>query len=142
MVAVGEIGLVDGSVVFGPGTDGLDGASACRAHATHLETFVEGYRIAARALRILVGGPLTEKELATKALAVGRQMFVGGEIDRREAVSRPMLDGALAAFVDAGYVKKTDEGISLTDAYRDEAKVRDIERGISLYQIRKGRSYA
>ena len=142
MVSVGELALVGDVVTFGAGDADVDGATACRAHARHLESFIEAYRVAARTLRVLCHGPLGEKELLSKALAVGRQMFVGGEIDRREAVSRPTIDAAFAAFVEAGYIKKSDDTFELLPAHRAEANVRAIEATIARHQVGKGRGDA
>ena len=45
-------------------------------------------------------------------------MFLAGEIARREAVSRPLLENAYASFVDQGYLARASGGkIALTESY-------------------------
>jgi glycerol-3-phosphate O-acyltransferase len=136
MIAAGELEATASGIAFGSGPpgDGFDGARACAAHARHLDDFIEAYRVAARTLRVLVHGPLGDKELSTRALAVGRQMFLGGEIDRREAVSRPTIDNAFHAFVDLGYVKRSLDRIELAPDHRSPEAVRRVEAEIASHQ--------
>jgi glycerol-3-phosphate O-acyltransferase len=134
MVAFGELALHGEEISFGPGALDLDGASACRSHARHLESYLDAYRITARTLRVLVHGALAQKDFVTRTLAVGRQMFLGGEINRREAVSRPTIENALLAFADAGFIKKSLEKVELTERYAGENNVRKVEAEIASYQ--------
>ena len=78
------------------------------SRARLLENFVEGYRVAARGLVALLKGPLTLKDAARRAITTGERMFLAGEIERREAVSRPIIENAYAAFVDQGYLSRSD----------------------------------
>ena len=92
MLALGELAVGEGdTLAFGAGHDGLDGRGWVTFYAAVVKNFLESYRVAARALRVLVRGPLTEKELSGRALRVGEQMFLGGEIERSEAVCQPTL---------------------------------------------------
>jgi len=52
--------------------------AAGAALAAGEEQFVEAYRIAARCVLVLERGPLGEKELVKKALALGNEMFLAG----------------------------------------------------------------
>jgi len=118
-------------------TGELDDELLCRTHARHIDNFVEGYRVAARTLRVLVHGPLATKEFLARAVAVGQQMFLGGEIDRREAISRPLFESALLAFADAGWVKRSVETLSLVPPHEGEREVRAIEATIASYVVRR-----
>ena len=92
MVAAGELALstANGAVTFGAGHDGLDGRGwiqLLRLRRAHLPRGLPGR--GARSGRACVKGPLSQKDLVKRALRVGERMFLGGEIERSEAVSRP-----------------------------------------------------
>jgi glycerol-3-phosphate O-acyltransferase len=142
MVAIGELARSEGDITFGRGAFDLDGASSCRAHARHLENFLEAYLVAARTLRVLVHGPLGEKEFLVRALSVGQQMFLGGEIDRREAVSRPTIETALHAFIAEGHVKKSLDKLELVEHAQNEATVRLIEEEITSFRAKDAGTHA
>jgi glycerol-3-phosphate O-acyltransferase len=65
---------------------------------------VEGYCVAARSLKAVVERPQTEKELIRRALSIGQHMFLDAEIQRLEAVSKPIFASAYSAFADQGYL--------------------------------------
>ncbi len=69
-----------------------------------VRNYLEGYRVGARTLEALLSQSLPAAELVRRGLATGRRMFLAGEIQRREAVSRAMLEGAFAAFRDLEYL--------------------------------------
>ncbi|AKT37013.1 1-acyl-sn-glycerol-3-phosphate acyltransferase [Chondromyces crocatus] len=137
MMVDGEIAIDADVVRFGVGHDGLDGRGWVGFYAAVLRNFLEGYRIAARATRVLVQESLPEKELVTRALQVGEQMFLGAEIERSEAVSRPVIENALAAFVEQGYLRRDDGKLTLSDAFRAEETVPVIEARIAGYLQRR-----
>lgn len=137
MVSTGELTLEDGFVGFGPGHGGLDGRGWISFYASVVRSYLEGYRIAARAARVLVGGSMAERELADRALRIGEQMFLGGEIDRSEAVSRPIIENALKAFVDQGYLKRAAGVLSLADPFTSDPVARGIEERMAGYLRRR-----
>lgn len=102
-------------------------------HARMVQSFVEGYRVAARSLASLLKGPLAGKDLAKRAMHAGERMFLAGEIALREAVSRPVIDNAFLAFVDQGYLGRTDGKLVLPDSYATAEAVRTIEARIASY---------
>jgi len=102
-----------------------------------LRNFLEAYRIAARSARVLLRGPLAEKELAEKALRVGEQMFLGGEIERAEAVSQPTLENAFAAFLEQGYLKRVDGKLGLAESFASEETAATIEARVASYLLRR-----
>ena len=58
-------------------------------------------------------------------------MFLAGEIERREAVSRPLFENAHGAFVDQGYLTRDDGKLRLADSFDSQAAVRTIEARIA-----------
>jgi glycerol-3-phosphate O-acyltransferase len=144
MIAAGELaqaeprastsGLFgDSALRLGLGHDGLDGRGWVVFYAAVVRNFLEAYRIAARAVRVLVRGPLTEKELAQKALRVGEKLFLGGEIERSEAVSQPTLENAFGAFIDQGYLRRHEGKLALAESFASEATAETIEARVASY---------
>jgi glycerol-3-phosphate O-acyltransferase len=115
MSAQGEIVVEGGVVRAGPGHDDLDGRGWIAFYATVLRNFLEGYLVAARALASLSRGALDRKDLITRALRAGERMFLQGEIERSEAVSRPLFENAFEAFVDLGWLVRDKDKLALAD---------------------------
>jgi len=133
MEAEGELARV----VLKPseGADGLipkgdRGRRQIDLYARLLENFVEGYRVAARGLAALLRGPLATKDLVNRAITAGERMFLAGDIARREAVSRPLLENAYTSFVDQGYVARKGQDVELNASYRTASAVATIESRI------------
>jgi glycerol-3-phosphate O-acyltransferase len=137
MAAQGEIVAEGEALGFGPGHDGLDGRGWVTFYAAVVRSFLEAYRVAARAARVLARGPLTEKELAERALRVGERMFLGGEIERSEAVCQPTLENAFAAFVDQGYLKRLEGKLALAESFASEEAAETIETRVASYLSRR-----
>ncbi|HLM74884.1 MAG TPA: 1-acyl-sn-glycerol-3-phosphate acyltransferase, partial [Polyangiaceae bacterium] len=137
MAASGELDVRGEAVGFGPGHDGLDGRGWIAFYASVVRNFIEGYRIAARTLRVLARGALAEKDLTDRALRVGEQMFLGGEIERSEAVSRPVFEHAFATFLDQGYLKRDAEKLALAEAFATEESAQAIEAGVATFLNRR-----
>jgi len=102
-----------------------------------IKNFVESYRVAARSLSLLLRGPLTPKELTKKAIGVGERMFLAGEIERREAVSGPVIENALSSFVDLDYVNRQEGKLDLPESYASTETVRTIEARIGAFLERR-----
>lgn len=128
MVTWGEV-TIEGEIARpGPGRLGAEGRAWLLSHARALAAFVEAYRVAARSLRTLVGTPRSEKDLATRALRDGRAMFVAREIERREALSKPLFEAAFASFLDAGILQRAKgEEMALTESHASLAAVGEVE---------------
>jgi glycerol-3-phosphate O-acyltransferase len=109
-------------------------------YATIVRNFIEGYRVAARSLSLLVKGPLEEKELVARALRTGERMFLQGEIVRSEAVSRPVLLNALSSYIDQGYLVREKNQVSLSDSFRSDEGAATIEARIAAYLPRSAAS--
>jgi glycerol-3-phosphate O-acyltransferase len=94
---------------------------------------VEGYRVAARAVPLLLRGAMPTKELVKRALGLGERMFLAGEIARREAVSGPLVENALAAFVDLEYLNRADGKLELPETYASAETARIVETKIASF---------
>ena len=134
MVADGELTRSGDTVEVAQG----DGRTNVLLYAEIVRNFVEGYRVAARGLTPLLKGVLPPKDLAKRAIALGDRMFLAGEVERREAVSRPLFENAQMAFVDQGYVTRTDGKLGLAASYDDAAAVKTIEARIAGFLPRRG----
>lgn len=71
-------------------------------YAELLRTYFESYRVALRGAELLLEAPLGRKEWLKKTLALGQRMFLAGEIELRESLSRPKLETAIQALRDHG----------------------------------------
>ncbi|MEO6419041.1 MAG: 1-acyl-sn-glycerol-3-phosphate acyltransferase [Polyangiaceae bacterium] len=131
MTKVGELERKGALIVVGAEDGNVN------LYAQAVRNFVEGYRIAARALTALLKGPLTAKELTKRAIGTGERMFLAGDIERREAVSRPVIENAFSSFVDQGYLTRTDGKYSLPESYANATTVRTIEAKLSAFALPK-----
>jgi glycerol-3-phosphate O-acyltransferase len=130
----GELTLATVEVGEGAGAlvpKGDDGRAQIELYARLVENFVDGYRIAARGLGALLKGPLALKDVVKRAIPTGERMFLAGEIARREAVSRPLLENAYASFVDQGYLSRSNGKLALTESYATQGAVGTIEARIA-----------
>lgn len=134
LVAEGSLRVVGEDVTL---ADGEAARLRITLYASSIASFLEGYRIAARALQALVKGPLTQKELVKKAIATGKRMFLSDEIARREAIQRPVLENAIASFLDQGVLAKTQEKnegkLVLAESFGTIEAVKAVERRIAGY---------
>ena len=131
MEADGEVVLdAEGNVSLpGPG----EGFERVTLHARMLRNFVEGYRVAARGLAGLLKGALAPKDLAKRAMTAGERMFLAGELECREAVSRPVVENAFLAFVDQGYLGRSEGKYVLPSSYATAEAVKTIEARIASF---------
>lgn len=135
MVVDGELEVHDGRIVL----SGIDEEGRERAvlYFRMIRSFLEGYRIAARACTALLKNPLAPKELVKRAIGIGERMFLAGELFGREAVTGPVIDNALLAFADQGYLGRTDGKYVLAESYASADAVRVIEGRIASWLPRR-----
>ncbi len=130
MVEAREVEVVDGQVR----ARGLEGARAVRGLSAMLESFLESYRVVVRVLRDLGGEAATDRDLVKSALALGERMYLVGEIELREALSKVNFGNALSALVDLEVLDKgEDQRLSVREAYREAAALERLERRIASY---------
>jgi glycerol-3-phosphate O-acyltransferase len=128
MIARGELSQEGDLLRAGPGHSGWTGHAWLTMYASALRNFVEGYRVAARALTLLLKGPMTDKDFMRRALGVGDRMFLAGDIEHREAVSKPIIQNALRVFREEGYLEQVAEGkYQLAESFSSPETVGAIE---------------
>ncbi|QQR88548.1 MAG: 1-acyl-sn-glycerol-3-phosphate acyltransferase [Myxococcales bacterium] len=96
MIDRGEFQRKGDMLVIGEG----EAAARLSLYASMIRSYLESYFLAVRASQFLIKGPMTHKEWSKRALAMGQRMYLSGEIQRRESLSRPNLDNALKAMRD------------------------------------------
>jgi len=133
MAEAGEVRQNGDYLAHGPGHDGWDGHLWLRTYASILQNFIEGYYVAARALPLLEKSPMAEKELTKKALSNGHRMFLEGDIERSEAVSKTIVQNAFQAFIDHGYLTVRDTKLDLVDGMASRAALNAIADGICAW---------
>jgi hypothetical protein len=94
---------------------------------------VEGYRVAARSLTAVLDKPVAEKEMLRKSLSLGQRMFLNGEIQRLEAVSKPILENAYESFMDQGFLSRRDGKYDRGVALGGRSAVDELEERIVDY---------
>ncbi len=137
MVAAGIVERSGRELVAGPGSHGWTGSIWISTYASIFRNFVEGYFVAARSLGSLVRGPATKKELVRRALATGRRMFLAGEIERPESISKPLIENAIRSFVDQKYLTEREERLELIESFRTPEAVKTIEGRIAAFLARR-----
>src|SRR5690606_37514076 len=135
----GEVERTDaGEIVPGAGHDGLSGHKWLLAYAAMIRNFLEGYRIFIRSLTALLDEPMGEKELLKKALETGNRMYLAGEIERREAVSRPVLQNATLTIQERGVLRTARGQLMLGEQASTEAALSELEGSVATYLEREG----
>ncbi|WP_394847951.1 1-acyl-sn-glycerol-3-phosphate acyltransferase [Pendulispora brunnea] len=127
MITDGELASEGMFVRFGSD----EGRRRVMLYKSMLRNFVEGYRVAARGLAALLKGPLAPKDLTKRAIAVGERLYLAGEIERREAISAPLMENAFSSFVDQGYLTRLDGKLKLAESYATADAVRTVEARIA-----------
>ncbi len=113
--------------------EGDDARLRVALYAASIAAFLEAYRITARALASITKGAVTQKDLVKKAIATGKRMFLSGEVARREAIQRPVLENAIASFLDQGILAKSDGKLVLAESFGTIEAVKAVERRIASY---------
>jgi glycerol-3-phosphate O-acyltransferase len=111
----------------GTGHHEWSGRAWLQTYASAMRNFVEGYRVTARALTVLLRGALTDKELLPRALAIGERMYLAGDIEMREAVSKSLIQNALRVFREEGYLELRDGKWSLAESFANPEAVATVE---------------
>ncbi|MFT3921473.1 MAG: 1-acyl-sn-glycerol-3-phosphate acyltransferase [Myxococcales bacterium] len=91
-----------------------------RVYAAMIRSYFEAYWLGAKALGELPAGGLSRKDFMKKALAVGQRLYLAGEIQDRESISKPKLENALLALKDHGLLKFSEKGNVEADAAAEQ----------------------
>ncbi len=126
MVEAGEIEVREG---YAQATEGAM-RHRLERYAVMLQTFFESYLLALRGAEIVLDGPIPKKDWYKRTLALGQQMYLSGEIERRESLSKLKLETALKALEDyklvrlSGDILERGEGIEgVSDLHALEPKL-------------------
>jgi hypothetical protein len=71
-----------------------------------------------------------------QTLATGRLMYLSGEVERAEAISKPLLENAFASFHDLGHVGQAGGLLQLPPESQNEA-ISALEESIAKYLDRE-----
>lgn len=127
MVDAGEVDRGDA------GLRAVEG-SLVPVYATMLRTYFESYLLAVRGLATLKKErSVKTKEWTKQTLALGQKMFLAGELELRESISRPKLENALHALKDFGLVRITRDALEPGPALADDEALGAFERRIAKY---------
>jgi glycerol-3-phosphate O-acyltransferase len=110
--------------------------------AALLRPFIEGYRVAARGLTLLLKSPLSTKELAKRCVPIGRRMFLAGEIECPEAVMTPLFETAVQSFVDQAYIQRQESKLVLVESFASQEAVKAIELRVASMQGKRAQPLA
>ena len=137
MMTAGElVSLPDRKLGLGEGRDGWPARVWLDTYVSIIRSFLEGYRVAARGLTLLLKGPLPEKDLVKRTLQLGSRMYLANELELREAVSKPIVGNALVSFREDGYLHIKDGKHELTETFDSPEAVAAIEGRIAGFCIR------
>jgi hypothetical protein len=126
MIEAGEVERSDGGVA-------ANETSLVPVYATMLHTYFEAYRLAVLALDGLYTGSMKRKEWIKQTLARGHKMFLAGDIELRESISRPKLENALEALRDHGLVKLSGEVIQAGPGLDEPDAIGAFEQRLAKY---------
>jgi glycerol-3-phosphate O-acyltransferase len=122
----------DGHVVVIPDAAALE---RLRFDAGMVRNFVEAWWLAARAIeQFLDGGSVLAKDLVGKTIVLGQRWLLTGELTRREAVTRPLIDRAFAHWRELGVLVGGDSGPQRrTERFEPSAAMSALVAEISRY---------
>jgi glycerol-3-phosphate O-acyltransferase len=104
MLAAGELERVADRIQAAEG----EAAEQIASYARMLRTYFETYRLAVRGARVLLDGPMGKKDWVKRTLTTGQRMYLAGELELRESLSKMRLDSALDALKDLGVIRIRD----------------------------------
>ena len=98
-----------------------------RCQAFVLRSYFETYWLALRALHLVQQAPMSRKEWLRKTLALGRRLFLAGDLSLAEALSRQKIENALQSLRDQGLLRigSDDEIILAADAMEQLPRMED-----------------
>jgi glycerol-3-phosphate O-acyltransferase len=129
MAADGEIEIRDGHV---QATEGLT-RQRLERYSVMLQTFFESYLLALRGAEIVLDGPIPKKDWYKRTLALGQQMYLAGEIERRESLSKLKLETALKALQDYQLLQLKDDILERGDGVESVADLHALEPKLTSF---------
>ena len=129
MAEDGEIETRNGQI---QATEGIK-RQRLRRYSTMLQTFFESYLLALRGAEIVLDGPIPKKDWYKRTLALGQQMYLAGEIERRESLSKLKLETALKALEDYRLVQLNGDDLERGDGVENVADLHALEPKITSF---------
>lgn len=123
MAQDGEIEVRDG---YAQATEGAL-RHRLERYAAMLQTFFESYLLALRGAEIVLDGPIPKKDWYKRTLALGQQMYLAGEIERRESLSKLKLETALKALEDYQLVRLNGETLERGEGVESVSDLHALE---------------
>ena len=124
-------------VVYGPGRLDWSGEKWISNYAQIFRNFLESYLIMIRTIPSLLEGSMTEKDLSKRALAVGTQMYLRGEVERNEAINKATFANALLSLRAKGAIKTEGKGLMLTESFNNARALQSLEDDFKKYLDRE-----
>jgi glycerol-3-phosphate O-acyltransferase len=123
MAQDGEMDLRDG---YAQATEGAM-RQRLERYAAMLQTFFESYLLALRGAEIVLDGPIPRKDWYKRTLALGQQMYLAGEIERRESLSKLKLETALKALQDYRLIQLNEDTLERGEGVESVADLHALE---------------
>ncbi len=101
-------------------------------YAVMVRTYFEAYLLAARGLLDLPSEGRDKKDWLKRTLALGQRLYLAGEIEDRESISKPKLETALTALKDHGLIKLNARGY-VEPAPESQGALEDFIAQLKLY---------
>ncbi len=101
MIRDGELVQHETTILLGD----RSGSERVRLYADMIRTYFESYRLALRGAELLDHGSMSKREWIKKTLALGQRMYLSGEIELRESLSKHRLNSASRALKDQNVIR-------------------------------------
>jgi glycerol-3-phosphate O-acyltransferase len=101
MERLGELEAVGDELQAGPA------GARLAVYADMLRTYLESYRVAVRGVDLLADGPVSKRDWTKRTLALGQRMYLSGEIELRESLSKHRMDTAIQALKERKLLRVT-----------------------------------
>jgi glycerol-3-phosphate O-acyltransferase len=102
-------------------------------YAAMLQTFFESYLLALRGAETVLDGPIQKKDWYKRTLSLGQQMYLAGEIERRESLSKLKLETALRALDEYKLVKHRGDTLERGNGFESVEDLRALEPKLTAF---------
>ena len=124
MLAEGELERVVDRIQPAEG----DAGELLSIYAMMLRTYFETYRLAVRGATDLLDDTMGKKEWVKRTLATGQRMYLAGDLELRESLSKMRLDTAINALKDLGVLRFPDANeLGIGEAIDGPATLEELE---------------
>jgi len=97
-------------------------------YAMMLRTYFETYRLAVRGVGALLDGTMGKKEWMKRTMALGQCMYLAGELELRESLSKMRLETSIKALKDLGVLRFPDTNeLGIGEAIDGPATLEELE---------------